>query len=98
MTSIRQFCVETDAFLVSKKLSFQNIYYINKKLGTVSWKKPALLYGRKLPKPDKWYVCYDESNIPFYLNPFKDDIKYDAPYDYDGPEVKYIYPGNDPSF
>ena len=31
------------------------------------------------------------------LNPFKDDIKYDAPYDYDGPEVKYIYPGNDPS-
>eukprot|EP00942_MAST-04A_sp_MAST-4A-sp1_P005043 g5043.t1 len=75
----------------------QNIYYINKKLGTVSWKTPALLYGRKLPKPDKWYVCYDESNIPFYLNPFKDDIKYDAPYDYDGPEVKYIYPGNDPS-
>ena len=75
----------------------QNVYYVNKKLGTVSWKPPILLYGRKLPKPDKWFVCYDENSIPFYINPFKDVIKYNAPPEYDGPEVNYIYPGNDPS-
>lgn len=84
-------------YAVEFDVDSQNIYYVNKKLGTVSWKAPALLYGRKLPKPDKWYVCYDESNIPFYINPYKDVIKYDAPHDYDGPEIIYIYPGNDPS-
>ena len=36
-------------------------------------------------------------NIPFFINPYQDVIKYDTPHDYDGPEINYIYPGNDPS-
>ena len=73
----------------------QNCYYINNKLGTVSWNEPVLFYGRKLPKPDQWYICTDENNIPFYFHPRRDEMQYERPYDYTGPDAGYVYPGNE---
>jgi hypothetical protein len=73
----------------------QNVYYVNNKLGTVQWDAPKLLYGRKLPKPDEWYICKDENDIPFYFHPRRDEMQYKTPYDYTGPNAEYNYPGNE---
>ena len=73
----------------------QNVHYVNNKLGTVQWDAPKLLYGRKLPKPDEWYICKDENDIPFYFHPRRDEMQYKTPYDYTGPNAEYNYPGNE---